>query len=288
VHALMKVPRTHILMMQGIRDHLFPIWTDYSGFQCASSLGGDVRYWTYQFGHNTTGGNPSAYNPDDDPPYTPAGNDSNTGCGSLTHDAAVLQWFNEKLKGQANSAGFIPKICISLTAGDGVAGYHGDYIPAALPFFLPPAGLARGRARNLGSAARLNRRVREGLAQPVGITQDAQAVVVQNTGDAPLNIASIFALELALILIAPNAMRVGLLPRFLGYCGMVVGVAGMLLLGSAPEAAPPIFSLPSRASLFAGRWTAAEPPAWPHGRRAPVPSTPQRPGQPLRLGNFAA
>ena len=121
VHALMKVPPTHILMMQGIRDHLFPIWTDYSGFQCASSLGGDVRYWTYQFGHNTTGGNPNATNPDDDPPYTPSGNDLNTGCGSLTHDAAVLAWFNEKLKGQSNTAGYIPKICISLTAGDGVA-----------------------------------------------------------------------------------------------------------------------------------------------------------------------
>jgi hypothetical protein len=76
-----------------------------------------VRYWTYQFGHNTG----LAAFPDSDPPYTPAGNDTNTGCGSLQHDNAVIAWFDEKLKGQANAAAFVPHICISLTAGDGVS-----------------------------------------------------------------------------------------------------------------------------------------------------------------------
>jgi ABC-2 type transport system ATP-binding protein len=112
-----RMPPANILMMQGIRDHLFPIWTDYTGFQCASTLGTDVRYWTYQFGHNTG----LATFPDSDPPYTPPGNDVDTGCGSLQHDNAVIAWFNEKLKGQANAASFIPHICISLTAGDGVS-----------------------------------------------------------------------------------------------------------------------------------------------------------------------
>lgn len=118
VHPIMTTPPAHILMMQGIRDHLFPMYSNYSGFLCASGLGGDVRYWTYQFGHNTGLGTTQ---PDDDPPYTPAGNDLNTGCGSLTHDNAVIAWFNEKLKGQANAAASIPKICISLIAGDGVS-----------------------------------------------------------------------------------------------------------------------------------------------------------------------
>jgi ABC-2 type transport system ATP-binding protein len=122
VHALPKMPPAHILMMQGVRDHLFPLWTNYAGFQCANGLGGDVRYWTYQFGHNTPN-IPPAFPPfaDDDPPYTPPNNDTDTGCGSLKHDDAIVAWFNEKLKGQSGAAAFIPKICISLTAGDGVA-----------------------------------------------------------------------------------------------------------------------------------------------------------------------
>ena len=116
-HPLGRIPPAHILMMQGMRDHLFPMYTDYSGFQCASTLGGDVRYWTYQFGHNTG----LAAFPDSDPPYVSATNDIDKGCGSLQHDAAVIAWFDEKLKGHASAASFIPKICISLTAGDGVA-----------------------------------------------------------------------------------------------------------------------------------------------------------------------
>ncbi|MEA2785460.1 MAG: type transport system ATP-binding protein [Candidatus Eremiobacteraeota bacterium] len=117
VHALGRVPAAHILMMQGIRDHLHPVWSDYGGFACAAALGGDVRYWTYQYGHNA--GTPNF--PDDDPPYTPPTNHFDMRCGTLEHDAAVLAWFNEKLKGQPNAAAFIPHICISLTAGDGVS-----------------------------------------------------------------------------------------------------------------------------------------------------------------------
>jgi ABC-2 type transport system ATP-binding protein len=131
-HQLLA-PAANILMMQGIRDHLFPVWSDYSGFQCASKLGGDVRYWTYQFGHNTG----LAAFPDDDPPYTPAGNDLDKGCGSLQHDAAVIAWFNEKLKGQANAAASIPKVCISLTAGDGVALPSLTTGHAGTPFAVP-------------------------------------------------------------------------------------------------------------------------------------------------------
>ncbi len=117
VQALQTVPPTNVFIMQGIRDHLFPLYTNYAGFQCASGLGGDVRYWTYQSGHNTG----LAAFPDDDPPYTPPGNDLDSGCGSLQHDTAVMAWFNEKLKGQANAAASIPKFCISFVKGDGVA-----------------------------------------------------------------------------------------------------------------------------------------------------------------------
>jgi hypothetical protein len=87
-----------------------------------------------------------------------------------------------------------------------------------------------------------------------------------------LDIAAQFALELGLILITLNAMRVGLLTKFLGYCGFVVGGAGMLLIGSPPAAAIQIFWLLAVAYLFAGRWPGGDPPAWRTGRAEPWPS----------------
>jgi hypothetical protein len=81
-----------------------------------------------------------------------------------------------------------------------------------------------------------------------------------------LDIAAQFALELGLILITLNAMRVGLLTKFLGYCGIVVGVAGMLLIGSPPAIAIQIFWLGAIAYLFSGRWPGGDPPAWKTGR----------------------
>lgn len=81
-----------------------------------------------------------------------------------------------------------------------------------------------------------------------------------------LDIAAQFLLELGLILITLNAMRVGLLTKFLGYCGIVVGVAGMLLIGSPPAVAIEIFWLGALAYLFSGRWPGGDPPAWKTGR----------------------
>jgi len=88
-----------------------------------------------------------------------------------------------------------------------------------------------------------------------------------------LDIAAQFAFDIALILIALNAMRVGLLTRFMGYCGVIVGIAGMLLIGSAPSAALQVFWMGALAILIAGRWPGGEPPAWRTGRAEPWPST---------------
>jgi hypothetical protein len=87
-----------------------------------------------------------------------------------------------------------------------------------------------------------------------------------------LDIAAQFALEIGLILIALNATRVGLLPRFLGYTGVVAGIAGMLLLGSAPAAAIQVIWLGALAYLFSGRWPGGDPPAWRTGRAEPWPN----------------
>jgi hypothetical protein len=90
-----------------------------------------------------------------------------------------------------------------------------------------------------------------------------------------LDIVAQFALELGLILITLNAMRVGLLTKFLGYCGIVVGVAGMLLIGSPPAAAIQIFWLAALAYLLAGRWPGGDPPSWRTGKAEPWPTAAQ-------------
>ena len=88
--------------------------------------------------------------------------------------------------------------------------------------------------------------------QAHNLTSSAALPVLQT-----LDIAAQFALDICLILICLNAMRVGLLTRFMGYTGIVVGIAGMLLIGSAPAAALEVFFMGALAYLFSGRWPAA-------------------------------
>jgi hypothetical protein len=88
-----------------------------------------------------------------------------------------------------------------------------------------------------------------------------------------LDIAAQFALDICLILISLNAMRVGLLTRFIGYTGIVVGIAGMLLIGSAPAAALEVFYVGALGYLFSGHWPGGEPPAWRTGQAEPWPSS---------------
>ena len=90
-----------------------------------------------------------------------------------------------------------------------------------------------------------------------------------------LDIAAQFGLDICLILIALNGMRVGLLTRFMGYTGIIVGIAGMLLIGSAPSAALQVFWMGALAILFLGRWPGGEPPAWRTGEAEPWPSSQQ-------------
>ena len=111
------------------------------------------------------------------------------------------------------------------------------------------------------------------------LTKGAALPVLQT-----VDIAAQFAFEIGLILIALNAMRVGLLTKFMGYCGMVVGVAGMLLIGSAPATALQIFWVGGLAYLFSGRWAGGDPPAWRTGRAEPWPNAQQMREQRLRAG----
>ena len=87
-----------------------------------------------------------------------------------------------------------------------------------------------------------------------------------------LDIAAQFALAVSIVIIALNGLRVGLLTRFMGYFGILVGAAGMLLIGSPPAAALEIAWLLALGYLYSGRWPNGDPPAWRSGKAEPWPS----------------
>ena len=77
-------------------------------------------------------------------------------------------------------------------------------------------------------------------------------------------------MAVAFVLVSLNAMRVGLLTRFLGYLGIVAAAASILLVESLPPEVLPIFWLMAVAYLLAGRWPGGDPPAWRTGQAEPV------------------
>jgi hypothetical protein len=80
-------------------------------------------------------------------------------------------------------------------------------------------------------------------------------------------------LSVGFVLISLNAMRVGLLTRFLGYLGIAAAAASLLLIGSAPALLIEVAWLLALAYLLAGRWPNGDPPAWQRGEAVPWPSS---------------
>ena len=100
------------------------------------------------------------------------------------------------------------------------------------------------------------------------------------TGSA--GIAGQFALAFAFVLISLNAMRAGLLTRFMGVLGILVGVFPVLLsllastlsgVGGGPAPIVQFFWLGALAYLFTGRWPNGLPKAWKTGKEEPWPSS---------------
>jgi Domain of unknown function (DUF4386) len=91
-------------------------------------------------------------------------------------------------------------------------------------------------------------------------------VIPQITNDLGLLLVAV-----ALVLVSLNAMRVGLLTRFLGYLGIIAGVLTIIPLVPIPIVEA--YYLLALAYLFSGRWPSGVPPAWASGRATPWPST---------------
>jgi hypothetical protein len=102
----------------------------------------------------------------------------------------------------------------------------------------------------------------------------ADAVGDSNAGVIAQSIGQVGSLLLALgwVITCLNAMRIGLLTRFMGIIGIMCGVVLVL-----PIFTPIIqtFWLGAMALLLAGRWPSGLPPAWSSGEAVPWPTSAQ-------------
>lgn len=87
-----------------------------------------------------------------------------------------------------------------------------------------------------------------------------------------LGLPGALGLAVGLVLIAMNAMKVGLLTRFMGVLGIITGALQILPFGG-PLPVVQCFWLVMLSILFSGRWPNGTPPAWRTGRAEPWPSS---------------
>lgn len=85
-----------------------------------------------------------------------------------------------------------------------------------------------------------------------------------------LDQAALLVLAIGFVLTSLNAMRVGLLTRFMGYLGIFAAVLILFQLTQVPVVEG--YWLLALAVLFAGRWPTGLPPSWQSGRAEPWPS----------------
>jgi len=87
-----------------------------------------------------------------------------------------------------------------------------------------------------------------------------------------LGLPGALGIALALVLISLNAMRVGLLTRFMGVLGMITGALQVLPFGG-PLPVVQTFWLLMLSLLILGRWPNGQPPAWRTGNAEPWPAS---------------
>lgn len=102
---------------------------------------------------------------------------------------------------------------------------------------------------------------------------------------AYLSLLAGLALVAGMIVIMLNALRVGLVPRWLGILGMFSGLLILLPNVGATLQLIPAFWMVMTGILLSGKWMGGDPPAWEAGEARPWPSRAQmaaeRKGQPV-------
>jgi hypothetical protein len=87
-----------------------------------------------------------------------------------------------------------------------------------------------------------------------------------------LDLVAGLALAVGMITAMVNAMRVGLLARWVGVLGIFTGVLIFLPIGGETLEVVPAFWLVAMGLLYAERWPNGDPPAWASGESRPWPS----------------
>ena len=142
-------------------------------------------------------------------------------------------------------------------------------------FYLPVvAGVLFGVAWIAGGIGRLSdaNEVIDGNGT-IGAVQDLGSAGVSQVAAVLLTPAAL-ALTVGIVLVALNGMRTGLLTRFMGALGIVVGVFQIIQVGASLPLVQS-FWLGGLALLFAGHRPGGDPPAWRTGRAEPWPSAQQ-------------
>lgn len=92
---------------------------------------------------------------------------------------------------------------------------------------------------------------------------------------AGVSIASTLAIAVAFVLVCLNAMRAGLLSRFMGSLGMVIGALYVFQF-LIPPGLVQLFWLPALGLVFLDKWPQGRGPAWDAGEAIPWPSGQER------------
>lgn len=92
---------------------------------------------------------------------------------------------------------------------------------------------------------------------------------------AYLGLLASLALVVGMIIVLLNALRVGLVPRWMGLLGMFSGLLILLPNVGATLQLVPAFWLVMMGLLNAGKWPSGDPPAWAAGEARPWPSRAQ-------------
>jgi hypothetical protein len=102
------------------------------------------------------------------------------------------------------------------------------------------------------------------------ISGNSLLLTAELLGVSPQSSIAQFLLGLGLLFVCLNAMRVGLLTKFLGYLGIIAGVLIVIPLGPLPVVLG--FWLFAFAALLVGRGPSGLPPSWRSGKAEPWPS----------------
>jgi len=97
-----------------------------------------------------------------------------------------------------------------------------------------------------------------------------------NVGSQYLDLLAALCLTAGMVAVSVNAIRVGLLTRWMGVIGIFSGILIFLPIGGATLEIVPAFWMLGMGILYLGRWPNGDPPAWAAGEARPWPTQAER------------